>query len=298
VQRETKDVRTDVAPHVSPFTATGSAANFFKTPLDFCVLIPCYNDEPGLIESLRSIRYADDKYAVVVVDDGSTIAIDMEVLKSSVPHIRHLQVLRLLQNSGITTALNTGLQWILENTSAPYIARLDCRDTCNPQRFYKQVTFLNTHTDVGLLGSWCTFRQEATGISYSYTTPLQHDEIIKAMHLRNVFIHPAVMFRTALVKAAGFYPYAYPYAEDYAFFWTLLKLSHGAILNENLTCCAILQHGISLSNRRAQLQSRKKVVQQFGDGVVLKLLGIFKLFVLLIMPNPLLLRLKRRKLPN
>ena len=298
MKRETKDVTRDTSPYVSSFTFHESAASFFKAPLDFCVLIPCYNDEPGLVESLQSIQYEAGRYTVVVVDDGSTIPIDMEVLKSSVPHIRHLQVLRLSQNSGITTALNTGLQWILENTSAPYIARLDCRDTCDPQRFYKQVIFLNTHTDVGLLGSWCTFRQAATGISYTYTTPLQHEEIIKAMHLRNVFIHPTVMFRAALVQATGPYPYNYPHAENYAFFWKLLRVTQGAVLNESLTCCALLQHGISASNRRAQLRSRMKVVWHFGDNFILKLIGILKLCILMVMPNTLLLRLKTDKAAN
>jgi glycosyltransferase involved in cell wall biosynthesis len=44
-----------------------------------------------------------------------------------------MHLIRLPQNRGITTALNTGLQWIVENTTAPYIARLDCRDTCDPE---------------------------------------------------------------------------------------------------------------------------------------------------------------------
>lgn len=266
--------------------------NFFKTPLDFCVLIPCYNDEPGLLLSLQSIRYDSQRFAVVIVDDGSRTAIDKTVLTRLLPHIDFIEVIRLNQNSGITTALNTGLQWIIENTTAPYIARLDCRDTCATERFHKQVAFLNTHPQVGLLGSWCTFKEESSNISYTYTTPLQHNEIIKAMHLRNVFIHPAVMFRTDLLKQTGFYPQAYPHAEDYAFFWKLLQVADGAVLNENLTACALVRGGISLSNRRAQLQSRKKVVQAFGTSAGLRELGLFKLNILLITPNSLLLRLK------
>lgn len=269
--------------------------NFFKTSLDFCVLIPCYNDEPGLIRSLHSIQYDARKFAVVIVDDGSRTAVDMGILKSSVPHILHIQLLRLPQNQGITTALNSGLHWILENTTALYIARLDCRDTCHAQRFYKQVTFLNAHAEVGLLGSWCTFQQEDGSGSYTYTTPLQHAQLIKAMHLRNVFIHPTVMFRTALLQKTGLYPYNYPHAEDYALFWKLLQVAEGAVLGESLTNCAIMPQGISLSNRRVQLQSRRKVVQAFGNRLLLKIFGIIRLQLLLITPNSVLLRLKMRK---
>lgn len=268
--------------------------NFFKTPLHFCVLIPCYNDEPGLIRSLKSIQYDADKFAVVIVDDGSRTAVDVGFLKTSVPHILYIHLIRLPQNRGITAALNTGLHWILENTTAPYIARLDCRDTCHAQRFYKQVAFLKAHAEVGLLSSWCTFKTEDGKRVYTYATPLHHEELIKAMHLRNVFIHPAVMFRTALLQKTGLYPYDYPHAEDYAFFWKLLEVAKGAVLGETLTSCAILPQGISLSNRRAQLQSRRNVVQRFGNRFLLKILGIIKLYTLLMIPNSLFLRLKTR----
>jgi glycosyltransferase involved in cell wall biosynthesis len=260
--------------------------------IHFCVLIPCYNDAPGLVQSLQSIQYEVDQFAVVVVDDGSAVPVDLGGLKSLAPHIRHLHLIRLPQNSGITIALNTGLRWIMDHTEAPYIARLDCRDTCHPQRFYKQVTFLNTHASIGLLGTWCTFREAATGRSYAYTTPLEHEQIINAMHLCNVFIHPCVMFRTALLKQSGLYPYDYSHAEDYALFWSMLQVTKGAVLGECLMDCAITQQGLSLSNRKAQLRSRRNVVQRFGSNTLWKLLGFIKLSILLIVPNPLLLRLK------
>ncbi len=266
--------------------------DFFKTPLDFCLLIPCYNDAAGLVQSLQSIRYDTQKFAVVVVDDGSRTAVNMGFLKSSVPHLSFIHLIRLPQNRGITTALNTGLQWTLENTTAPYIARLDCRDTCHAERFYKQVTFLKAHAGVGLVGSWCAFKKEDGTAAYTYTTPLQHRQLVKAMHLRNVFIHPAVMFRTALLQTTGLYPDDYPHAEDYAFFWKLLQAAKGAVLGEVLTTCAILPQGLSLLNRRAQLQSRRKVVQKFGNRPELKALGIIKLYTLLMIPNSVLLRLK------
>src|SRR5438132_443931 len=43
--------------------------------LDFYVLIPCYNDQEGLLRSLKSIHYDTAKFAVLIVDDGSEIAV-------------------------------------------------------------------------------------------------------------------------------------------------------------------------------------------------------------------------------
>jgi hypothetical protein len=75
----------------------------------------------------------------------------------------------------------------------------------------------------------------------------------------------------------------------------MLEEAQGAVLGECLTVCAITEHGISLSNRRAQLYSRLKVVQAFGSRGVLKVMGCIKLYLFLITPKTLLLRLKTRK---
>jgi glycosyltransferase involved in cell wall biosynthesis len=125
--------------------------------LDFCLLIPCYNNIAGLKRSLASVRYHTNQYVVVIVDDGSTQAVTTENLQ---PVFTQIHIIRLLKNSGITHALNAGLDWIVKNTGAKYIARLDCGDVCTGERFTKQVAFLDAHPGVGLLGSWCFFASE------------------------------------------------------------------------------------------------------------------------------------------
>lgn len=262
------------------------------TPLDFCVLVPCYNDADGLVAALKSIEYNFSACLAVVVDDGSQQPLQAAAIETAVGTGLRVQLLRLPQNKGITAALNTGLQWIIEHTNAPYIARLDCADVCHPQRFYRQVAFLQQHPAIGLLGTWCHFREVATGLSYNYTTPLHHTAIVKAMHLRNVFIHPTVMFQTKWVKQGLFYPSAYPHAEDYAFCWQLLQVTEGAILPEYGVTCAITRSGLSFQNRQAQLKSRKKVLRVFGKKGWINKLGVIKINLLILVPKELLLRLK------
>ena len=269
--------------------------NFLDQPLHFCVLIPCYNDEHGLVAALKSIRYSVAKCLAVVVDDGSKVPLTHQKLQEAVGTQLQIHLIRLQQNSGITIALNTGLHWMAANTSAPYMARLDCNDICDEHRFIKQIDFLNSHPEIGLLGSWCRFQEAGTHNSYPYTTPLVHEEIKKAMHLRNVFIHPTVMLRTSLVKEGNYYPENYPHAEDYAFFWKLLKKTKGAVLDQFLVTCAITRSGISYHNRQAQLRSRKKVVIDFSDEVWKKIMGVIKIKILMMMPKSLLLQLKTLK---
>lgn len=264
------------------------------THFDFCLLIPCYNNTAGLRASLQTVRYTPNLFLIVVVDDGSDVPVSREDLTNDGLDLP-VHLIRLKQNSGITVALNTGLAWIVENTTSKYIARLDCGDRCRPDRFFKQIAFLDRQPAVGLLGSWCVFKEERSGDSFNYKAPLADMEIKKAMHLRNVFIHPTVMWRSRLLPESSVYPYNFPHAEDYAFFWALLKRTKGAILNEFLVTCSIRANGISSRHRRQQLKSCEKVIRLYGDMPVRKWFGILLTQLRMVVPQKVIFLLKRWK---
>ncbi|MBC3538714.1 glycosyltransferase [Rufibacter sediminis] len=251
--------------------------------IDLCVLIPCYNNQEGLIKSLQSIVYKPEKLWVLIVDDGSLMPVQEEAIASTGISFR-FHVIRLYKNEGITHALNTGLQWIEDHLQTRFVARLDCGDLCHQERFFKQVKFLDENTQVGLLGSWCEFHNPQTGLKYAYTTPLEHASILSEMHFRNVFIHPTVVFRSELIKETGKYPIEYPYVEDYALFFKMLHKTKGAILNDFLVTCELNPKGISLSNRKEQLFGRRSVVSDYGVFAFKKIAGEFKLLFLSFLP--------------
>ena len=71
---------------------------------DLAVLIPAYNDGPALKQTLDSISEADNRFTVVVVDDGSRPPIDVET--GDYPFA--IRILRLEHNVGIAHALTAG----------------------------------------------------------------------------------------------------------------------------------------------------------------------------------------------
>lgn len=129
-------------------------------PIDFVLLIPCYNNKKGLIASLKSVQYPKEKCEILIVDDGSNPALSAEQLQNEVPFL-YIKVIRVEKNLGIVNALNVGLNWILNNCDTMYIARLDAGDSCYPDRFYKQTEFLNKHPEIALLGT-------CAGCNYQY----------------------------------------------------------------------------------------------------------------------------------
>jgi glycosyltransferase involved in cell wall biosynthesis len=262
-----------------------------KQELDFCLLIPCYNNSAGLMHSLSTVKYSTDNFLVLVVDDGSTEPVE------AVEITRHLPVklLRLENNQGITQALNTGLKWIADNLTVKYIARLDCDDTCHPERFDIQVKYMEAHPAVVLAGSWCLFTGQNSNDRYIYKTPTKDSRIRRAMYFRNVFIHPTVIFRKEAVIKAGLYPTGFELAEDYALFWKLMEIGLTFVDSRLLVTTRITETGISLRNRGKQLIVRQKVVNYYGKSIFLKLIAILRLGILFLVPKRLLLRLKNLK---
>ena len=260
---------------------------------DFCVLIPCYNNLQGLKASLNSIRYHDGKYLIVIVDDGSEIPLQgTDFLQNDVLQLP-IQIICLAENKGITFALNTGLRWITDNVNCTYVARLDCGDTCDPRRFYLQMEYLSVNTDVVLLGSCCYFQMPGKKFTYKHKAPELHDSIQRAMYFRNVFIHPTVIFKLEVAQKLNFYPYEYPYAEDYALFWEMMNTGKTAILPLYLVVCEVNKKGISQKNRIKQLHNRVVIVKKFGRKFVLRSLGILKIRILMKIPYSFILYVKK-----
>lgn len=255
-----------------------------EKPLDFIVLIPYYNDLSGLKAALSSIHYDPWKYGIVVVDDGSKLPLQLSQIKSFC-HSEYVHLKTLQFNQGIIGALNTGLDFIYNNLLTKYIARLDCGDTCMPQRFLQQVNYLDAHPDKDMLGSWCYFTDHENNKQFLYRTPVNDRKIRLGMYFRNLFIHPTMMWRYESKDIIRQYPKKYPNAEDYALAYAILKKGRASILPEALMNCRINMAGLSFGRREEQLRSRSLVVSDYGENAFLKRLGVLKLKLMMYMPT-------------
>jgi glycosyltransferase involved in cell wall biosynthesis len=252
--------------------------------LDFMLVIPFYNNVPGLRQSVASVVYDPLRYGLLIVDDGSSQRLELHDISDVIPDAVEVHIIRLAQNGGITKALNAGLEWLRERGHCRYVARLDCGDLCSTDRFTHQVQFMNGHADVDLVGSWVIFKNFTTNSGFIYQTPVTHERIVRGMHFRNLFIHPAIMWRMSVMDKVAGYRTEFPHAEDYGFCYEIVKNGRVAVLPEPLVICAIDPAGLSLKNRRQQLRSRINVVRTFSSDSLLRFLGIVKCRILLNMP--------------
>lgn len=258
-------------------------AEQLTSPPRVALLIPYYNDPDGLYRSLDSVR-PDEPCDVLVVDDGS-VRHPLDAAEAA--HHCHTQgqlfTLGLAANHGIEGALNTGLTWIRER-GYEYVARLDCGDRNRPARIARQLEFLDQHPEVVLVGGQASYVDLAGNEQFVLPLPADHDEILAYLRNNSAFMHPSVMFRTAVLDRVGLYPTEFPRAEDYALFWDMAQVGRVANFPEPLIDYELDPDSLSLSGRREQLKSRLKLQRRNSDGSWAARRGIARTILLMATP--------------
>jgi hypothetical protein len=97
-----------------------------------------------------------------------------------------------------------------------YYARMDADDIALPERFAKQIQFLEEHRDVVAVSSSLVLIDRDGDPFTTQDVPCLHEEI-DAAHLRGgggVMPHPSLMARTNVLRAIGGYCTQYEPAED------------------------------------------------------------------------------------
>jgi glycosyltransferase involved in cell wall biosynthesis len=179
------------------------------------VLLPFRNGGPMLDAAIASIaaQTCTDR-ELLLIDNASTDESTAIAKRWTITDDR----IRLITepNSGIAHALNTGIA----HAQGAYMARMDADDISHPQRFAKQVTFLEEHPEVGVLGTRTTFSttvEKCCGMRWftqwqnAILSP--HDHYVKRF-VDAPLAHPTAMFRRELVEQHGGYSTG-PLPEDH-----------------------------------------------------------------------------------
>lgn len=125
-----------------------------------------------------------------------------------------LNVIKLGENKGLGNALMIGVN----NAKHDIIARMDSDDICLPDRFEKQLSYLEKHPECDIVGGQMTeFIDIPDNIVGRREVPLSNEEIYKFMKSRCALNHVTVMFRKEAVINAGNYQDWF-WNEDY-FLW-------------------------------------------------------------------------------
>jgi glycosyltransferase involved in cell wall biosynthesis len=173
------------------------------------VVIPAYNCEQYLKESLNSIMGQDyQNLEIIIIDDNSTdqTAKIADKLAKSDPRIR---VYHNSKNLGIGGNRNKGI----ELAKGKYIAWQDADDVATPDRVSLQVKFLEEHSEVGVVGGYLEF----FGDNYktSERKYAEDDQSLREhIFMYNPIAQPVAMFRKEVFEKVGSYHPKYLVSED------------------------------------------------------------------------------------
>ena len=200
-----------------------------------------------------------------------------------------LEVIDNPVNKGLATALNNLLSRCKEYS---FIARMDADDIALPDRFEKQIAYLEAHPEVDMVGGAINEIDE-NGNDRGKTTryPCEPDSCRAFFAKRNPVAHPTVMFRRSFFEKAGWeYPTDYVRNEDTRFWHEGYKNGcvianiPDVVLNFRMTDSMFKHRRNGRYFAKSQLKLRKLIAKDLGYGFMAYFYA-YAMYLLMISPS-------------
>jgi glycosyltransferase involved in cell wall biosynthesis len=179
------------------------------------VVMPVYNGGKYLKEAIESIlnqTYKD--FELILINDGSTDASE-EIIESFSD--KRIVYLDNGKNLGLAASFNAGI----DAARGAYIARMDADDISLPERFEKQLSYLERKPHIGIVGSSIMIINEGGRRLAVHLRPKTHKEIKFSSLFSSPMYHPTVMGRTEIFRSHH-YNETFSNSEDYELWSRLL----------------------------------------------------------------------------
>lgn len=213
------------------------------------VVMSVYNGEKYLREAINSIleqSYADFEF--IIIDDCSTDN-SLDIIKSYKDN--RIRLIRNKANLRLPASLNMGIRL----ANGKYIARMDADDISLPDRFLKQVNYLESHPEVVALGG--SFQAiDGNGRNLYKHHALIEEKLDRYYLIPSPLAHPTVMMRREIIVNNNlFYDVKYSSAQDYDLWLRIRKYFKIANLPEVLLKYRIHKKSISSVRSHEQMDN-------------------------------------------
>lgn len=184
--------------------------------MKFSVLLSLYHKENPLFldqcfKSIWNDQTIQPSEIILVLDGpiGEELSQCLEKWKKVIGKL--LKIIPLSQNVGLGKALNEGLK----HCSNDWVFRMDTDDICTPDRFKKQIAFIQQNPDVVLFsGQVMEFDQEVSDANVLKAVPVGFEEIKKFAQKRCPFNHMTAVYKKSIIEKLGGYQH-HLFMEDY-----------------------------------------------------------------------------------
>lgn len=244
-----------------------------------------------LKQAIDSILYQSYNNIMLYIGIDGPIGKDLNSVLSEYLNNAKIKILRYKENRGLASTLNDLLRE-LKTSDYQYIARMDADDISTPDRFEKQISFLEAHQNIDMIGGAINEIDEEGNDRGKVTKyPCNPDDCRKFFAKRNPVAHPTVMFRRSFFDKAGWrYPTDYVRNEDTRLWHEGYK--HGCVianipdvvLNFRMTDSMFKNRRNGKAFAKSQLQLRKQIKKELGYGFTAYVYA-YATFLLMISPS-------------
>lgn len=223
-----------------------------------CVIIPCFNAERYLVQTLNSVLSQSYKnVSIVAVDDGSTDNTNV-ILKS---YSGRIAVLTHddKKNHGAHASMNLGLL----HSNSEYVAFLDSDDIFYQCKIEKQVEILENNPEIDVVYTNGHAISSDDKILYNLFDEKFIEENVPGRMLLDCYISAgssSIMVRRNLLEKVGFFNEKFPYAKDHDMWIRMSEVSKFYYISECLMAYRI--HSGQQSIRRDQWEDGFLVLEQ------------------------------------
>lgn len=220
------------------------------------ILMGVHNGQQFLREAVDSVlaqTYRD--FELLICNDGSADDTP-RLLEEYARKDARVRVLTNEKNIGLAASLNRCIQ----EARGEYLARMDADDKCLPERFARQVAYLDSHPEVAVVGTGAYFMDD-NSVVYGQRACAREEIIALADAVKAAqLIHPTVMMRADAVRAVDGYTVneLTTRAEDYDL-WCKLCMAGKALvrLPDKLLCYREDSANVSRRKYRYRIQEAK-----------------------------------------
>ena len=215
-----------------------------------------YNAERYIAEAIESIlqqTYQDFEF--IIIDDGSSDQ-TRSILDLYAKKDNRIRLIINQKNLGLIASLNKGI----DHANGAWIARIDADDIALPDRFTKQMSFLQENPDIQLLGGRYQLIDEHGHLIRESDPIFTSDFLIRwRMLFFNSFVHSTVIFnRHAAIQCNGYNPQKL-HTEDYGLWVQLMRNGLAANLPDVLIQLRRHTESISVIHENIQRQTTREI---------------------------------------
>ena len=170
------------------------------------------------VTSILSQTYKD--FVCFVILDGEVPAKMVSMLKDLAFQDNRLVLAQSEKNVGLAASMNYAIEWGL-SLNAAYFARMDADDEAIENRLERQISYLNKHRNIAVLGTGLTeFNEQGKDVG-ARVMPTSHKQIMRMLPRRCALNHPTVVIRYQVFHDGFRYDSGLKNTQDY-FLWITL----------------------------------------------------------------------------